>query len=103
MTSVDIIVGLAAIVGCLGSSEAGAGCSPEHWAGLGTTAALFTFGGIATLVPNEKKLRERTRKRRTLDEEIRELRAQREQAASRSGFRIGFDPISKALSVGWVY
>lgn len=103
MTGVGLSIGLAAIIGCLGSSEAGAGCSPEHWAGLGASAGLLTIGGVATLVPNEKKLRERNRERRSIEAEIRDLRAQREQAESLSGFRIGFDPKSKALSLGWVY
>ena len=103
MTSVGAVIAIVSIVGCLGSSTAGAGCSPEHWAGLGTTAALFTIGGIATLVPNEKKLRERSHERRSLELEIRELRERQEAAAHRSGLRLGFDPRSKAVTVGWVY
>ncbi|MBK7952266.1 MAG: hypothetical protein IPK00_26825 [Deltaproteobacteria bacterium] len=103
MTGVGVVIAVVTLVGCLGSSEAGAGCSPEHWAGLGASAGLLTVGGIATLVPNEKKLRERTRERRTLEQEIGELRAEKDEAASRSGLRIGFDPNSKALTLGWVY
>lgn len=103
MTGVGLVIGLTAIIGCLGSSEAGAGCSPEHWAGLGASAGLLTIGGVATLIPNAKKLREKNRERKTIEEEIRDLQTRREQAASLSGFRIGFDPKSKALTLGWVY
>lgn len=102
LTGVGLAVGVITIVACLGSSEAGAGCSPEHWAGLGTTTALFTLGGVATLVPNAKKLRERTEERRRLDEEIRRLRVQQDEAG-RPRIRLGFDPSSRAVSVGWVY
>lgn len=102
MSGAGVVIGITTIVACLGSSESGAGCSPEHWAGLGTTTALLTLGGVATLVPNAKKLRERTEERRRLDEEIRRLHMQRDEAG-RPRIRLGFDPRSRVLSVGWVY
>lgn len=103
MTGVGLTIGLAAIIGCFGNGDPGSGCSTAHWAGLGASAGLLTIGGVATLVPNQKRLRERNRERQSIEAEIRDLRARREQAASLSGFRIGFDPKSKALSLGWVY
>jgi hypothetical protein len=100
LTGTGLTLGAVTAISC---AEGGGACSPEHIIGFGVSAGVMAIAGIATLVPSSRKLRERKRERRAIEEEIRALEARRAQAA-RPQLRIGLIPGPRSrLTVGWIY